>query len=103
MDIGSNVKKLMAIKTSLVAIPKGGNVTDGIKFLSDKEKIIRTMQESLKWVKDSIGLIRTAGEPNPFKNADEETIAGELLRIMEEKRQRKYEHKNCKKGNHSAE
>jgi hypothetical protein len=93
MNIGPNVKKLMIIKTSLVAIPKGGSVADGVKFLSDKDGIIRTMKESYQWVKASIELIRLAKEPNPFKNADEETIAGELVRRVEEK-QKRHECKN---------
>jgi hypothetical protein len=81
-----NIKKLMIHKVSLDAIPKGGGVADGIKFLSDKNKIITTFRESHEWVKKAIQAVRQAGEPNPFKNSTEEEIAGEILRKIEEKR-----------------
>jgi hypothetical protein len=88
MELGPNVKKLMIIKTSLTAIPKGGNLTDGINFLSNKQLIIKTMKESCDWVETAIRMVRQAGEPNPFKDKSDEDIAGEILRKLEEKKKK---------------
>ena len=85
IPIGPTVKKLMILKTSREAIPKGGNYLDGFKFLSDKERLVRTMKESHQWVLQAIQVVRTAKEPNPFKTADDETIAAEILKKVEEK------------------
>lgn len=87
--LGPNIKKLIIHKISLSAIPPGGGFADGVKFLSDKDRIIKTMRESHSWVKQVIAAVRNAGEPNPFKNASDEDIAGEILRKIEEKRAKK--------------
>ena len=84
--IGPNVKKLIIHKISLDAIPPGGGVIDGLKFLTDKERISKTIRESNEWVKQTILMVRSAGEPNSFKNSSDEDIAGEILRKIEEKR-----------------
>ena len=84
-----NVKKLVIHKVSLDAIPRGGGFADGVKFLSDKDRIIKTMRDAHDWVKQVIAAVRKAGEPNPFKNATDEDIAGEILKKIEEKRKKK--------------
>ena len=84
--IGPNVKKLIIHKMSLDAIPSGGGVVDGLKFLTDKDKIAKTLREANEWVKQAIYVVRNATEPNPFKNTSDEDIAGEILRKIEEKR-----------------
>jgi hypothetical protein len=84
--IGPNVKKLIIHKMSLDAIPPGGGVADGLKFFTDKERISKTIRESDEWVKQALLAVRNAGEPNPFKNATDEDIAGEILRKIEDKR-----------------
>ena len=38
--LGPNAKRLLAHKMSVDAIPAGGGLADGIKFLSSKESII---------------------------------------------------------------
>ncbi len=81
-----NIKKLIIYKMSLDAIPKGGGVKDGFMFLSSKELIAKSAKESSEWVKTAISVVRQAQEPNPFKNADDETIAGEILRKIEERK-----------------
>lgn len=83
--IRSNVQKLIAHKMSLDAIPKGGGFADGVKFLMDKERIVASSKAASEWVQTAIHLIRTAAEPNPWKDADDEAIAGELLRQIDEK------------------
>jgi hypothetical protein len=84
-QIGPNVKKLIFHKMSQEAIPKGGGVADGLKFLMDKERIQKAFRESTQWVESVILAVRSAAEPNPFKDADDETIAAEILRRVEEK------------------
>jgi len=84
---GPNVKKQIIHKISIDAIPKGGNVSDGIKFLTDKERISKTIREADQWVKQAIQAVRQAGKPNPFVNASDEEIAGEILRKIDEKRE----------------
>jgi hypothetical protein len=84
--LGPNVKKLISYKTSLDAIPPGGGVNDGIKFLCNRELVIKTIRNADEWVKSAITIIRKAADPNPFKTADDETIAAEILRRIEERR-----------------
>lgn len=81
---GPNVKKLIAHKMSIDAIPDGGGFADGIAFLSDKHRIIEGAKAATRWVMEAIAVVRTAAAPNPFKNADDETIAGEILLKVEE-------------------
>jgi hypothetical protein len=84
-QIGPNVKKLIFHKMSQEAIPKGGGVADGLKFLMDKERIQKSLREAAKWIEEAILSVRSAAEPNPLKAADDETIAAEILRRIEEK------------------
>ena len=86
--IGPNVKKLMARKVAKEAIPSGGNFVDGVTFLMDKERVVRTMKESLLWVLEAIQTVRNACEPNPYKDADHETIADVILKQIEERKSR---------------
>jgi len=88
--MGPNVKKLVIYKTSLDAIPKGGGVESGIKFLCDKELMVKTMRAADEWVKTVILAVRQAGEPNNLKNATDEEIAAEILRRIEEKKEKRY-------------
>ena len=78
--LGPNVKKLISHKVSIEAIPEGGVVSDGIELL------IQTFKESTAWVEKAIDVIRHAEDPNPFRHANDESIAGELLKRIDEKR-----------------
>jgi hypothetical protein len=82
---GPNVKKLIAMKVARDAIPNDGGFMDGIKFLLDKEKISTTATRATEWVKRAIQAVRDAKEPNPWKSADDEAIAAEILRQIESK------------------
>lgn len=61
---------------------------DGIAFLAEPGKIAKTAKGASEWVKLAIQLVRDAAEPNPWKNADDEAIAGEILRKLEERKRR---------------
>lgn len=87
--IGPNVKKLVCMKMARDAIPPektGSGIGEAVAFLSDPKKIIAGAKASQEWVAQAIAVIRTGGEPNPWKNADDEVIAGEILKRVEKKR-----------------
>lgn len=67
------------------AIPLGGNFGDGLRFLQNPEAIVASARAATEWVKTAIRAVREAAEPNPRKTADDETIAAEVLRQIEEK------------------
>jgi hypothetical protein len=89
--IGPNVRRLIAHKMSLDAIPAGGGVADGLAFLTDKRKLTEGAERATKWVEGAIQLLRNAAEPNPWKEADDETIAAHLLGQIEERRHKERE------------
>lgn len=86
MTQGPNVKKLIAHKISIDAIPSGGGFADGVKFLQNRERILSVARTATKWVAEAIQLVRTAGEPNPWSNADDEVIAEEILKGIDARR-----------------
>lgn len=88
---GPNVRRLIAHKMSVDAVPKGGGLADAITFLTSPGAIGRAAKEATAWVAEAIRVVRLAVEPNPWKQADDETIAGEILRHIEE-RKRKARH-----------
>ena len=86
--IGPNVKKLIIHKVSLDAIPSGGGVVAGLEFLSNKEKISKTVRAAEEWVKQALLVVRSAGDPNPWKSSSDEDIAEEILRKIQDKQGR---------------
>jgi len=83
---GPSVKKLIASKMSRDAVPSGGGLADAIAFLTDSEKIRSGAKKATEWVNAAIQAVRDAAEPNPYKNADDETIAGMILKQIEAKK-----------------
>jgi hypothetical protein len=69
---------------SMDAIPLGGNFGDGLRFLQNAEAITASARAATEWVGSAIRAVREAAEPNPWKTADDETIAGEIVRRIEE-------------------
>lgn len=84
-EMGPNVRRLYIHKMSLDAVPAGGGLADGLAFFTDKEKRHRIMRDAEIWVMGAIQTVRTATEPNPWREADNEAIAGEILRRMDER------------------
>lgn len=72
------------------AIPKGGGIADGIKFLSDPASIKASAQLAQEWVADAIKAVRLAAEPNPWKDATDEQIAEEIVRQVNERKIRSW-------------
>lgn len=84
--MGPNIRKLIATKMATDAIPRGEGFEAGIRFLSTKESIITGAKQATEWVQAAITVVRKAAEPNPFKAATDEEIAGEILRKLEERK-----------------
>lgn len=85
MKLTTNVKRLAIQKMSIDAIPAGGGVADGIKFLSNPKGIAESFKAACEWSQEVIDAVRNAGEPNPWRDATDEDIAGEIMRQVDEK------------------
>ncbi len=81
--MGPNVKRLIAAKMARDAIPPGGCLTDALRFIIDKDRLVTGARAATEFVEEAIKAVRMAAEPNQWKNADDEAIAGEILRRME--------------------
>lgn len=83
---GANVKRLIAHKMSRDAVPEGGGMTDALAFLANPPRLCAAAKEATAWVMEAIRVVRLASEPNPWKDADDEAIAGEILRQIAERK-----------------
>jgi len=90
---GKNVNRLIATRMSVIAIPDGTKDTrnDVIKFLSSATAISRAAREASAWVNQAIEAVRMAADPNPWRNSDDEAIAGEILRLIDERKVLKHD------------
>jgi hypothetical protein len=68
------------------AIPKGGGFADGMRFLTSPDLPARG-RDAVEWVFAAIDAVKSAPD-NPYGD-DDEAVAGEILRRIEEKRSRK--------------
>lgn len=82
---GPNMRRLLAARMSRLAIPDGGGFVDGLAFFFDKDKRRQVIIDAENWVTAAIFIVRTAPEPNPWREADSEAIAGEILRRVDER------------------
>lgn len=80
VTLGPNVRRLLAHKMAIDAIPAGGGFAAGMKFLSSKESVVSGVKAATAWVEQAIQAVRGAADPNPWKDAQDEEIAGEILR-----------------------
>ena len=82
---GPNVRKLICHKMALIMIPPGtkDGLATGIKALSSAKGLGDAAREATAWVFEAIDVVKTAPD-NPF--ADDEAIAGEILRGIEERK-----------------
>jgi hypothetical protein len=86
------MKRLAAQKMAIDAVPAGGGLQSAIAFLSDKQAILNGARNAQKWANEAVQAIRSASDPNPWRNSTDEEIATELLRRIELK---KGEHRNA--------
>jgi hypothetical protein len=84
---GPNVMRLIAHKMSIM-IPSGtkDGLAAGIAALSKPGNIAAVAREATAWVAQAIALVRQAAPPNPWKDADDEAIADEILRQVEQRK-----------------
>ena len=87
---GPNVTKLIVRFMSYVAIPKGGGLADGIKFIIDPERRKKVIATAEANALDAINLVKSAPD-NPYR--DDESIAEIILEKLTEKEKRLYPHK----------
>ena len=85
--VGPNVRRLIAHKMSLDAIPAGGGFADGLNFLSNKENITKSAGIAKDWVRVALRAVREAAQPNPWALSSDEEIAGYLLGEIERRQQ----------------
>jgi hypothetical protein len=85
---GPNVKKLIVHKMSLLMIPPGckNPLETGLTAIANLSKDVSVVREATDWVKEALSLVRSAAEPNPWKTADDEAIAGEILKGIESRK-----------------
>jgi len=84
--IETNFKKLIAHKMSVDAVPPGGGLKSALDFLMNPAALAASSKAAKEWVTEAIAVIRQAAEPHPWNNADDESIAGELLRLIAERK-----------------
>jgi len=78
--MGPNEKKLIFQKMSRDAIPSGGGVADGVRFLADSNRVKKTLKAATQWVSESISAVQQSDD-NPYGD-DREAICGEILRRL---------------------
>ena len=80
--IGPNVKKLIFHYLSKDV----KNFADGIRTIQDLAKDPKKFSEAQAWVENSIRSIKNIQGKNPYKDMNDEEIAGAILAKVEEKR-----------------
>lgn len=76
-QMGTNFKRLVALKASKDAIPSGGGFLDGVKVLSDPDRLAKLFSEAVAFADAAIDAVRKA--PGNTYGDDEEAIAGAIL------------------------
>lgn len=82
--LGPNVKKLAAHYASKELIPPSGGLQAGMDAIMEG-RLGPTFLDALQWVESACIVVRAAAEPNPWRDADDETIAAEVLRRLKER------------------
>lgn len=85
MTQGPNMKRLAVRKMTNMAIPKDGTARDALEFLRDPQRLHDTAKKATEWALLAVAAVREANDPNPWRNADDEEIAGEILRRIKER------------------
>jgi len=82
--LGPNVKNLGVMFAAKNAIPEGGGLADGLKFLSSAESIRSGVMAGMDQALDAIDAVKQSPD-NPFGD-DDEAIAEHILKEVERKR-----------------
>lgn len=75
-----NVRRLIAMRMSVLAIPAGGGIADGVRVLLSSENLAKHTKEATAWAAEAIATVRRAAAPNPWAGSSDEEIAAELVR-----------------------
>lgn len=90
---GPNVKRLIAHKMSLLMIPpgtkKGQGLATGMAALMKPGNIQQVCKEATEWVEQAIDAVKACPDGGWWGD-ENEAIAGELLRQIDEKRREHY-------------
>ena len=86
MNLTPNVKQLVILKMSLDAVPPDGGMKSVIDFLLKPNAMKKSFQDAVKFWQEAFVLLRNAKDPNPYKQASDEEIATELMRLIKEKK-----------------
>jgi len=78
---GQYVKKLIVRFMSVDAVPSGGGFSDGMRFLLDPERIMRSARESTAKAFAAIDAVKAAPD-NPYGD-DDEAIARAIIERLE--------------------
>lgn len=79
--MGPNYKKLMIRFATKDAIPQGGSVLDGVRWL--EQDMPAAMREANKTTREAVDAVRNACDPNPYRNSTDEEIARAILDKIE--------------------
>lgn len=82
----TNMRRLAVHAMSVAAVPAGGGFADAIKFLTNKTVLVESARQADKFARDAVAAVRAASDPNPWRDADDEAIAGEILRRIDERK-----------------
>lgn len=81
----NNMQRLAIQKASRDAVPDGGGIKDVIKLLTDPKGLAANLRAAQEWAKQAVQAVRNADDPNPWRNATDEEIAGVILKEAEAK------------------
>lgn len=84
--LGPNLKKFIFHKMSVDAIPAGSGFGAGVVFLITPGRMAAGFRSAAEWCDLAITAIRNAAEPNPWRDSDEEEIAAEIMRRINERK-----------------
>ena len=85
-DLGPNMWMLVVNAMSNDAIPKGGGIASGVEYLCGPERVKDSFKNACQFAREAVDTVRGAKGVNPFRNATDEDIAGEILRRLDELR-----------------
>lgn len=82
---GPNTKKLIAKRMATILIPHNGGFQDGLRALASPTTLQNAARSATKEIEETIAALKRCPE---YRNSDEETIAADLLKRLEEQEQR---------------
>lgn len=87
-DAMTNIARLFAEKMATDMIAPGGGLGGILTRIATPGLLAQKSREAKAFCELAVAAIRNAAEPNPWRNSTDEEIAGELLRVLDEKRKK---------------